>query len=180
MNIKKSSLFIGSDKKPNLLLLTKALVKQKNEEIQFKNLAITTKLPSDENLKSTQKIKLNINCDKFHKFSEYRYYNNIDQLLVNQRYLVGREGGREAVQSQQRDSGAQNNIERMQTQYNQEEVQLLNQDKQNDTLRYNFFYDVGKNLEGIVQWSQGGFTWVFKGFSWFLGFSLVFISFMGF
>ncbi len=54
MNIKnKALLFTGSDEKPNLLLLTKALVKQKNEEIQFKKLAITTKLPSDENLKST-------------------------------------------------------------------------------------------------------------------------------
>jgi hypothetical protein len=58
---------------------------------------------------------------------------------------VGRDGGREVIQSQQRDSVQNmNNIERMQTQYNQEEVQLLNQDKQNDTLRYNFFYDVGK------------------------------------
>jgi type IV secretory pathway VirB6-like protein len=56
---------------------------------------------------------------------------------------VGRDGGREVIQSQQRDSVQNmNNIERMQTQYNQEEVQLLNQDKQNDTLRYNFFYDV--------------------------------------
>jgi hypothetical protein len=88
-------------KKPNFLLLSKALVKQKNDETQHKKLTITAKQPSDENLKpatllsttTTQKIKLNINCDKFHKFSEYRFPNNIDQLLVHQKYLAPREGG---------------------------------------------------------------------------------------